>query len=145
MTLRSMIALGCLAAAGCGGTWGPTPEQKLEGIGVGTIGSATVVTAEELREAGGSVLRAILGKVPNMKVTYTARCPSIAMRSSKNHRRNDSPSVYVDGTHVGDTCILETLEAREVDRVEVYPTGFTHRPGYRGSNGGLILVFLRRS
>lgn len=148
MRVRSMIALGAgLAAAACGGSWGATPPAVLEGNGVANVGSATVVTAEELHGANGSLLRAIMGKVPNMKVTYTVgmeRCPSIAMRSFEDHHGNDRPSVYIDGTHVRDTCILEDLDAREVDRVEVYPAGVTNRPGYAGHNGGLILVFLRR-
>ena len=148
MTLRSLIALGAVAAVGCGGTWRAAPEPELEGNGIGNVGSATVVSAEELHGANGSVLRAIMGKVPNMKVSYTVgmnSCPSIAMRSYEDHLGNDRPSVYVDGTHVNDTCILETLDAREVDRVEIYPMGFTNRPGYGRHNGGLILVFMRRS
>lgn len=144
----ALAGLAALAAAGCGGTWHATPQPVLDGSGVSNIGSATVVTAEELHEANGSLLRAIMGKVPNMKVTYTVgmnRCPSIAMRSFEGLGGRDYPSVYVDGTHVGDTCILEALDAREVDRVEVYPLGVTHRPGYPGNNAGLILVFLRRT
>ena len=144
----TMVALTALVAAGCGGTWRGSPERELEGNGVRNMGSATVVSAEELRSAGGSVLRAIMGKVPNMKVSYTVgmnRCPSIAMRSFEDHRGNDRPSVFVDGTHVDDTCILENLDAREVDRVEIYPMGMTHRPGYPGNSAGLILVFLRRT
>ena len=143
-----LVTAAALAVAGCGGSWRATPQPELEGIGVTNVGSATIVTAEELHGTSGSLLRALMGKVPNMKVTFTAgmdRCPSIAMRSYEEHRGGDYPSVYVDGTHAGNTCILETLEAREVDRVEIYPGGITNRPGYRGSNGGLILVFLRRS
>lgn len=147
--MRALLVLGTLAMVGCGGTWRATPEPVLDdGIGIDNIGSATVVTAEELHGTSGSLLRAIMGKVPNMKVTYTAgmtRCPSIVMRKYEEHRGGDYPSVYVDGTHAGDTCILEDLQAREVDRVEVYPLGVTNRPGYPGHNGGLILVFLRRS
>ena len=67
------------------------------------------------------------------------------LRSFEGMGGGDYPSVYVDGTHVGDTCILEALDAREVDRVEVYPMGVTNRPGYPGNNAGLILVFLRRT
>ena len=148
MKMRGVMVIGALAAAACGGTWRATPERELTGNGVKNLGSATVVSAEQLRESNGSLLRAIMGKVPNMKVSYTVgmnRCPSIAMRSFEDHRGNDRPSVYVDGTHVTDTCILETLDAREVDRVEVYPMGFTTRPGYATNGAGLILVFLRRS
>ena len=143
-----LVLMGAMLAAGCGGAWRGSPEPDTGDRGVRSIGSATVVSGHQLHHSGGSVLRAIMGKVPNMKVTYTVgmnRCPSIAMRSFEDHRGNDRPSVYVDGTHVRDTCILETLDAREVDRVEIYPMGFTNRPGYASNNAGLILVFLRRS
>lgn len=145
-TAHAILTLGALAGAGCGGSWRPTPEPELVGNGVRNTGGATVVTAEELRHASGSVLRAIMGKVPNLKVSYlaTSRCPAITMRSFEDVHGQDFPGVYVDGTHVGDTCVLETLDAREVARVEVYPMGFTTRPGYTSNNAGLILLFLRR-
>ena len=146
--MRTVVVLGAVAVSACGGTWRATPEPELSGNGVANVGSATVVGAEQLRRSEGSLLRAIMGKVPNMKVSYAvgmSRCPSIAMRSFEDHRGMDRPSVYVDGTHVNDTCILETLDAREVDRVEIYPMGFTTRPGYGTNGAGLILVFLRRT
>lgn len=145
---RFVLALAVFAPAGCGGTWRGSEPPEVEGTGVGNLAGVTVVTAGELHASGQSVLSAIMGKVPNMKVTYTAgldRCPSIAMRSFEDHRGSDRPSVYVDGTRANDTCVLETLDARDVQRVEIYPMGFTKRPGYATNNAGLILVFLRRS
>jgi hypothetical protein len=56
-----------------------------------------------------------------------------------------NPHVYVDGTRTTDTCILETLRAEDVERIEVYPQGFTTRPGYGTHANGLILVFMRSS
>lgn len=147
MKARALILIGALAAVGCGGGWRATPDPALEGNGVDNAGGATIVTAQELRGTNGSLLRAIMGKVPNMKVSYTVgmnRCPSIALRSFEDHRGNDRPGVYLDGTHVQDTCILDDLDAREVERVEIYPMGFTRRPGYATNNAGLILVFTRR-
>lgn len=140
-----LIALAVLVHAGCGGSWRATPEPDLPGNGVVNVGGATIVGPQELRDQGGSVLRAIMGKVPNLKVSFRdmGRCPTIAMRTYKDHHGNDFPGVYVDGTHAGDTCILETLDARDVERVEIYPAGFTNRPGYATNNNGLILVFLR--
>lgn len=138
-------ALAALAAAACGGSWHATPEPELEGTGVEDLGSATIVGAEVLHRSNGSVLRAIIGKVPNMKVSYSgvSRCPAITMRSFKDAQGQDYPGVYVDGTHVRDTCVLDSLDARDVQRVEIYPMGFTTRPGYGRNNNGLILVFLR--
>jgi hypothetical protein len=131
-------------ALGCA-TWTGTPEQTYEGIGVRGSGGATVVTAEELHDAGGSVLRAITGKIPNMKVNYPVdRCPSIALRRSREARGGGYPDVYVDGARATNTCVLDTMQARDVDRVEIYPAGYTRRPGYGTSTHGLILIFSRR-
>jgi len=44
--------------------------------------------------------------------------------------------------HATDTCILESLRAQDVESVEIYPMGFTTRPGYASHAHGLILVFL---
>jgi len=49
----------------------------------------------------------------------------------------------VDGARATDTCVLESLRATDIGRVEVYPQGFTSRPGYRTHAEGLILVFMR--
>lgn len=144
---RTLLATAALTATACGAAWRGAPERHYQGTGVENVGSATVVTAEELHDADGSVLRAIMGKVPNMKVSFTdmGRCPAIALRSAEDIHGNDFPGVYVDGTHASDTCILESLQARDVERVEIYPMGFTHRHGYGRNNGGLILVFTRRT
>ena len=53
------------------------------------------------------------------------------------------PHVYVDGTLSADTCILESLRTNDVRSVEVYPQGFTKRPGYATHAHGLILIFMR--
>lgn len=143
----ALSALAVMAAAGCGGSWRASPEPELAGNGVGNSGGATIVGAQELHGTNGSVLRAIMGKVPNMKVSFRdmGRCPAIAIRTFEDHHGNDFPGIYVDGTHVRDTCVLETLDARDAERVEIYPAGFTTRPGYASNNNGLILVFLRRN
>lgn len=143
----SLIMLAALALSGCAGTWTGTPEQELEGNGVGASDGATVVTAEELHTHSGSVLRAIMGKVPNMKVSFIGmqRCPAITMRRTKDLYGNNFPDVYVDGTRARSTCILDSIRAADADRVEIYPQGFTKRAGYATSTHGLILVFTRRT
>lgn len=138
--------LGVLALAGCGGTWTGAPQRDYEGNGVGMSDGATVVTAEELHTANGPLLSAITGKVPNLKIDYVGyqRCPSITLRSFEEFHGLGFPSVYVDGTRANDTCILTSLLAYDVDQVEIYPQGFTKRPGYATNTHGLILVFTRR-
>jgi hypothetical protein len=84
----------------------------------------------------------MIGRIPNMRVEQgRGSCPTIALRGHGGFR-GSSPQIYVDGTRVGDSCLLERLRVREVRRVEVYPTGVTQRPGYTPNASGLILVFL---
>jgi hypothetical protein len=105
---------------------------------------AIVLTGAALTDGAGFVLGALTGKVPNMRVrTYTGECPQITLRSHVSFEGIVNPHVYVDGTRATDTCILETIRTNDVERVEVYPQGFTTRPGYGTHAHGLILVFLR--
>lgn len=106
----------------------------------------TVVSGTALLGHGGSVLDAVASRVAGMQVDFTGleRCPAITLRSAKDLRGRKFPDVYVDGTRAGNTCILESLRAADVERVEVYPMGFTTRPGYGHSTHGLILVFMRQ-
>lgn len=144
--MRSLVVLGAIGLGACVGGWA-TPEPVLEGNGVHASDGATVVTAEELHTYGGSVLRAIMGKVPNMKVDFVGlqRCPAITMRRDKDLYGNNFPDVYVDGTRTRSTCVLESIQAIDTDRIEIYPQGFTKRPGYATSTHGLILIFTRRT
>lgn len=139
------LLLGALGLAACGGTWGATPVQELQGNGVAAAEGATVVTAEELHRSTGSVLRALMGKVPNMKVSFIGleRCPAITLRHYEDIHGNNFPLVYLDGTRANNTCILESVQAYDLERVEVYPMGFTRRPGYGTHTQGLILLFSR--
>jgi hypothetical protein len=84
------------------------------------------------------------GKVPNFRVQNHANaCPEITLRNHVSFSGVVNPLVYVDGTLSTDTCILESLRSGDVERVEVYPLGFTTRPGYGRHAHGLILVFMR--
>jgi hypothetical protein len=108
---------------------------------------ALILEGAALRDGRGSLLDALRGKVPSFRLHRTSgRCPDISLRgtgATLGHRGN--PSVYVDGAHATDTCILQALRADDTERVEVYPMGFTTRPGYGTESSGLILVFMRAS
>lgn len=105
---------------------------------------AIVLTGEALEDGSGTVLAAMTGKVPSLRVRRHANaCPEIVLRSHVSFTGAVNPHVYVDGTRATDTCILETLRSSDVERVEVYPLGFTTRPGYGRHAQGLILVFMR--
>lgn len=112
--------------------------------GVFREGGAIVLTEGALGTGSGSLLSAMLGKVPNLRIRrFSGECPRIALRGGADFQGLTNPAVYVDGTRTTDTCILEMLRATDVERLEVYPQGFTRRPGYGRHGSGLILVFMR--
>jgi hypothetical protein len=105
---------------------------------------AFVLTGSALKDGPGTLLGAMSGKVPSFRVKRNGdRCPDITLRSQVSFQQLSNPHIYVDGTRATDTCILETLYAVNVERVEVYPQGHTMRPGYSPHGPGLILVFMR--
>lgn len=120
------------------------PEQRARTEhGVTFENGGVIVSGNALTDGRGTLLNTLHGKVPNFRVQRHGQCPEITLRSTATQNGFVNPSVYVDGTHATDTCILETLRAEDVERVEVYPMGFTRRPGYGRHSHGLILVFLR--
>ncbi|MGH7699881.1 MAG: hypothetical protein ACREMJ_05100 [Gemmatimonadales bacterium] len=143
--LATITFLGvCVGLTACG------PLRKSNGAktpdGVSFERGGVILTGSALEDGSGSILSTISGKVPNFKVQrQSGRCPQITLRSHVRFEAGMNPQVYVDGTRSTDTCILETLQAGDVDRVEVYPQGFTTRPGYASHADGLILVFMRSS
>lgn len=121
------------------------PEDEtaaLEG-GVEVREGAIVISGAPLAHETGSVIDALVGRVPNFRVReLQSECPQILLRSNVSFESITNPHVYVDGTRINDTCVLESLRARNVEVVEIYPMGFTTRPGYSTHAHGLILVFL---
>jgi hypothetical protein len=101
------------------------------------------IHGEQLQRGGGSLLNAMVGRVQALRVTRSTamRCPEVTFRGLKTIVGNRDPVIYVDGTYLGDTCILDQIAVHDVDRVEIYPGGMTNRVGYRTSPNGLILVF----
>lgn len=103
-----------------------------------------IVSGVTLQDETGSVIDALVGRVPNFRVQrLSGTCPQISLRTHVSFQSVTDPHVYVDGTRVGDTCVLDSLRAENVAVVEIYPMGFTTRPGYATHAHGLILVFLR--
>jgi hypothetical protein len=138
-----MIILGALVQpSGCGPL--RREGQGESRAGVLFEGSAVILTGDALKDGPGTVLAAMSGKVPNFRVRqHSGQCPEITLRANVSFQGEVNPQVYVDGTRTSDTCILETLRTDDVERVEVYPQGFTTRPGYATHAHGLILVFMR--
>ena len=141
---RSRFALGLvtltLAACATPRPEGPAPS----GDGVTMRDGATIISGVALQDGRGPLLSALEGKVPNLRIQRSANeCPTISLRSHVTFQSLVNPHVYVDGTRATDTCVLEMLRSEDVESVEVYPMGFTKRPGYGTHAHGLILVFMR--
>ena len=132
-----------LLFSGCGTFHDTARSTRTEG-GVRSEGGATIISGRALDERQGSILGAIQGRVPGMQIyRHHDRCPQVTLRSHVTFETIVNPHVYVDGTRALDTCILETLRTDDVASVEVYPMGFTTRPGYGTHAHGLILIFMR--
>ena len=105
-------------------------------------GSAIVLEGEEFRGRGQTLLRLMAERVSGMSVNYGGACPSIQIRGRKSLFGNNDPLIYVDGARALNTCVLDDMSPDPVQRVEVYPSGVSNRPGYDTSRNGLILVFV---
>jgi hypothetical protein len=121
----------------------PEEQPPAQG-GVEVRQGAIIVSGVTLEEEVGSVIDAMIGRVPNFRINrLSGHCPQISLRTHVAFESVTNPHVYVDGTRIADTCILDSLRAQNVELVEVYPMGVTTRPGYATHAHGLILVFLR--
>lgn len=107
--------------------------------------AAYVLDAADLAD-GVPLWASLSDRVPGMRVLDTADgCPAVTLRRARQASTLAAPLVYVDGTPTYGTCALAQIAAWDVERVEVYPGGVSHRPGYRTHATGLILIFLRSS
>lgn len=133
-----------MACASLGGRRGSDDTSADDGVSMDD--GAIVLSGSALTDGSGNLLAAMRGKVPNFRVirNVTKQCPQISLRNNASIPGYFvNPHVYVDGTRATDTCILESLRSNDVERIEVYPQGFTKRPGYGSHARGLILVFMR--
>jgi len=107
-------------------------------------GGGFVLDGRALEDGPGNIVAALAGKVPNFKLQRNSgQCPIITLRNAVSFQGVVNPHVYVDGIRATDTCVLVQLRTQDVARVEVYPQGFTQRPGYGTHAHGLILVFMK--
>jgi hypothetical protein len=143
--VASVVLLGVLVPiTGCASVRRGDRTEAAEGVSMEK--GAIILAGPALKDGPGTVLAAMSGKVPNFRVRrHTGQCPEITLRNQVSFQAVSNPHVYVDGTRTADTCILESLRTEDVERVEVYPQGFTTRPGYGTHAHGLILVFMRSS
>ncbi len=108
--------------------------------------NAMVLKSEQLHLLEGrSVLEALQADVPAVQIAQSSDCPSLSLRGPNPTPGLLEPTVYVDGAAASNTCVLEDLSTDQIARVEVYPSGFTPRPGYAPNARGLILLFTRHA
>ena len=93
-----------------------------------------------------TIVDALRARVPNLRIRRSnGGCPMVTLRAARAVNEISSPLVYVDGTRTVGTCALVDVAPHDVERVEIYPSGVTPRPGYARSSNGLILVFLKHA
>jgi hypothetical protein len=134
-------------AAGCGRPI-PTPASSPSGAPRNAMNSrgtsASIITAEELQRDQRPLLDLLQRRLPNISVSPTITCPEVHLRGRNTLFTRSDPAIYVDGFRASNTCILVELSSVDLDRVEVYPSGISGRPGYRTDANGLILIFVRK-
>lgn len=134
-----LLAVGAVTSACIGSAAPPQSGDPMTANAPGRGG--TIITQEDLRDQSGSLLRALARQVTTMRVIPHSPCPGIELRGQNTVPGITEPQVYVNGTRTTDTCILTSLAAPDVERVEIYPMGVAPRAGYATSAHGLILVF----
>lgn len=123
-----LLLIGGCGAAGNQGSQEPRPD-----------GSAIVLQGSDL---SGSVIDAMRSRVAGMTIsTRSGDCPQIMFRGPRSVRNQRNPTVYVDGTMMLDTCILQQINAADVDRVELYPSGIISKPEIQRDPFGIIMVY----
>jgi hypothetical protein len=142
VTLVTLVGLsgflgGCASARGGNGDLAKQSDVRFERGGF-------ILTGRALEDGPGTIIAALVGKIPNFRLQRNSgRCPIITLRNAVSFKSVANPHVYVDGTRATDTCVLTQLRTIDVASVEVYPQGFTQRPGYGTNSHGLILVFMK--
>jgi hypothetical protein len=129
-----LLVISAACAHGTRMSSGDAPAQPRENRTV------WVVEGSEMT-AGFTVLEGLRSRFPAVQVRSSQRCPELVIRGRSSIQGSSAPLVYVDGQRAADACILSLIRAAEVNRVEVYPTGQTSRPGYFSNGTGLVLVF----
>lgn len=139
--LSSVVLLLAISTTGCGSG----PAREVASVQPGNHGATgTVLSGRDLHEHGGTLLAFLYTRVSGMVVDFAQQpCPRVQLRGRKSLIGSTDPVVYVDGARTANSCVLEMLSTRDLDRVEIYPMGVSNRPGYEAHPNGLILVFVR--
>ncbi|HEX6533166.1 MAG TPA: Plug domain-containing protein [Gemmatimonadaceae bacterium] len=103
-----------------------------------------VISGDEIRDESRPLLDILRKRVPGLQVRQTDECPEVIIRGRSTLITPSNPSIYVDGQHTSNTCVLEGMDTADIARVEVYPMGVSQRPGVMANPYGLILIYSRQ-
>lgn len=136
---RACLAAACLSLTAC---FAGSPVSEQSDIGPSSTRRIVIQVPDQSTPA--SLVTLLQMRVRNMDVRRrSGNCPEIDFRGRNSISMPAAPSVYVDGQHASDTCVLELISPVDVDYLEVYPMGVSNRAGYFSNSGGLILVFTK--
>lgn len=144
----ALVVIGLLGVGGlsaCGMLRRGTPAPTPEGPGLVKRGNMMVLTGAILHQNSQTLINVLAQHLPGIRIDAAPSCPEVYLRGRSSIANSSDATIYVDGQEAANSCILESLYAFDLDRVEVYPMGVTSRPGYRSDPDGLILIFLRRA
>ena len=124
--LASLTLFSLLASSAC--ATGHTDPKNRNGVDFEKGG--IVLSGQALMDGRGPSWPPWRVRSPTSACTGCPGMPRDHAAQSVNFKGAVNPHVYVDGTRTTDTCVLDSLRTTDVERVEVYPQGFTTRPGY---------------
>lgn len=146
LPLLFLLSAACFATSPAGDDAVEATEEEI----ADTPDNAIVLDYERLHRTDDWLLQAMESYIPQVRVNYNPgttagdRCPLVSLRGPLTGTALSNPLVYLNGTRMTNTCILTRIRTGELERVEIYPSGFTARSGYVTHPHGLILVFSRR-
>ena len=131
-----MIPLAILLVAGCAGSRAADPATQ-----AGNTNAIVIRNAQ----MSGSVLESIRTNVPTVRITIApGECPRIRFRGDLSAVQRRDPSIYIDKTLMGDTCILNSVLAQDVDYMEIYPSGLVADGAMQRNPAGVIVIYRRK-
>ena len=131
LVFAALSVTACATASGVGNTEASRSSTRRIVIEVPEQGSPSLVSLIQMRVRNLDVRR------------RSGLCPELDFRGRSSISMPTNPSVYVDGQHASDTCVLDLISPLDVAFLEVYPMGVSNRVGYFSNSGGLILVFTK--
>ena len=131
-----------IAVASCAHATAKPPDEAIVPDTESRNG-ATIITSAVLQRSSQPLLDVMRTRLPYMQVVNGSPCPEIYLRGRSTLVTASNPAIYVDGQRATNTCVLQMLDASDLDRVEIYPSGVPKKPGYLNDPYGVILIFGR--